>query len=160
MGGMSSTMGNCPKCMAINSRSIVNCIECHERLPWADEAQQQLDIRAQETKKAQQTAQMQNVAASAKATPAKATPAKVATLDDDDTEWWIVVGAGILLLALAAFSFWRFSVMETTGGFMRMRWYTALLYNMGGKWLAAGLFSLLGIGSIIVGIMQYLEERK
>ena len=141
--------------MATNSQSAVKCIECGERLPWAAEAEKQLAARTQAAKAAQQAAppaKAANVAA--------ARPAKTPSFDDDDTEWWLVVGGGILLLAVAAFGFWRFSLMETSGGLMRTRWYIALLYSLGGKWLVAGLVGGLGVLCIVLGIFQYLEEKK
>lgn len=32
-------VGQCPLCRAVNSYSAVNCLECGQRLPWADAAQ-------------------------------------------------------------------------------------------------------------------------
>ncbi|HEX8551079.1 MAG TPA: hypothetical protein VF681_05930 [Abditibacteriaceae bacterium] len=80
-------------------------------MPWADEAERQQAIQTQARQKAQQTANVRPVTQAAKARPVKAT-----TLDDDDMEWWLIIGSGTLILALTAFSYWRLSLWEANDG--------------------------------------------
>lgn len=146
--------------MAMNSKTVAKCIECGTRLPWADEAEKQQAAMAQTAQKVQAAQKAQQTASAPKSTPAKARPAKHPTLEDDDTEWWIVSGGGILILLITAFGHWRFTVWETVGGFQRMKWYTALLYSIGGKWLITGVGCFIGIAAIAIGIAQYFQEKQ
>ncbi|HEX9996088.1 MAG TPA: hypothetical protein VGB45_03020, partial [Abditibacterium sp.] len=91
-----------------------------------------------------------------------ARPARSTAVDDDHDEdaWWKIVGFGILLLAVSAYLFWYFSDFEATGGIRRMKWYLALPYSIGGKWLVSSIFGVLGIGSIALGIYEFLQREK
>ena len=64
---------------------------------------------------------------------------------------------GAFLLGMAAFSYWYFSGLEQTGGVGRVKWWMALLYTLGGKWLVCSLFGVVGVTAIIMAIVGHRQ---
>jgi hypothetical protein len=62
------------------------------------------------------------------------------------------IGLGILVFALLA---WMES--STTGG--RVNWLIALLYKIGGKWTAAGIFFGAGAIFLIIALVRYQRRE-
>jgi hypothetical protein len=64
------------------------------------------------------------------------------------------------LLFFSAGIFWYFSYKEVHSGWIRTKWWILVLYNIGGKWLAAGIFAVIGVLGIAMGLMLYFGRRK
>jgi hypothetical protein len=64
---------------------------------------------------------------------------------------WGSVGFGLLMIGVAFFLYYTFDNLEREGGSVRMNVLFILLYNIGGKWLAAIVVALIGIGTMIAG---------
>jgi hypothetical protein len=63
----------------------------------------------------------------------------------------IAVGVGVLLLLV---------LLEESRRGGRVHWLIALLYYIGGKWTAAGLFWLGGLVFIELGVRTHLRDRE
>ena len=62
----------------------------------------------------------------------------------------IAFGVGVLLLLM---------LLEGSNRGGRVHWLIALLYYIGGKWTAAGLFWLSGTVFIVLGVRSHLRDR-
>jgi hypothetical protein len=51
-------------------------------------------------------------------------------------------------------------MLEESGRGGRVHWLVALLYYVGGKWTAAGLFWLGGLVFIGLGVRTHLRDRE
>jgi hypothetical protein len=80
--------------------------------------------------------------------------------DEDQDAWWHTVAAGVASLVCAGVFFWALSGKESSGGIIRAKWWLILIYSLGGKWLVAGIFTVLGLICIIGGLMQYFEKNE
>jgi hypothetical protein len=153
-------VGECSACGQRNSHRATRCHACQATLPWAAGKV-----------KTQAPAPVPVPAAAPPATPAAATPPlkkpppdKPKTWSEDgpveEGEWWHAVGWGLASLGAAGWTYWSLAAKEASGGWFRSKWWVVLLYSLGGKWLVAGIFVVVGLIGIIVGIMQYLEQKK
>jgi hypothetical protein len=87
--------------------------------------------------------------------PAEATAAK----GKEDSPWGMLI-VGVLSLLGAAWLFAQLEGLEQTGGEMRIHWAIAIAYNLGGKWGAAGLVGVVGIGLLLGGLNGLINGGK
>lgn len=81
-------------------------------------------------------------------------------LDEEDSgSPWGTIGIGLLCIAFSVFLFWYFAHWENEGGTARMWWVLAILYKIGGKWLASGLVGFVGILVSGLGVKELISER-
>ena len=73
---------------------------------------------------------------------------------------WGSVLFGLLMIGGAFFLYYTFDNLEREGGSVRMNVLFILLYNIGGKWLAAIVLALIGIGTMIAGFNGSSLEDK
>ncbi|OWK45817.1 hypothetical protein [Fimbriiglobus ruber] len=82
---------------------------------------------------------------------------------DDDTDGEVTLGQGLKyglgLLAIGVVVFVILTLMEDSGRGGRVHWLIALLYYIGGKWTAAGLFWLGGLVFLALGVRTHLRDR-
>lgn len=136
-------VGECSSCGKRNSHRATRCHACHEVLPWAEGK-----VAAPRD-------------AAARTTPAPKAPAKQRVADDVDEDlWWQTIGGGILLLLVGGYSYWSFAAKEAAGGMIRGKWWLILLYSLGGKWLVAGIFGVLGLLLIGFGAMLFTQRNR
>ena len=83
---------------------------------------------------------------------------------DDDSEGEVTLGQGLKYgLGLIAFGvgvFLLLTMIEGSSQGGRVHWLIAVLYYIGGKWTAAGLFWLGGLVFIVLGIRTHLRDRE
>jgi hypothetical protein len=83
---------------------------------------------------------------------------------DDDSEGVVTLGAGLKyglgLIAIGVGLFLWLNMLEESGRGGRVHWLVALLYYVGGKWTAAGLFWLGGLVFIGLGVRTHLRDRE
>ena len=75
--------------------------------------------------------------------------------------WWGKVIMSLVLLALAWGLFVAFTKAESgeeVGG--RVRWYIAIAYYVGGKWVVSGFFAICGVILGITGIRQAINKEE
>ena len=81
---------------------------------------------------------------------------------DDEGEVTLGVGLkyglGLIGLGIGMLLFLMILEKSPRGG--RVHWVIALLYYIGGKWTAAGLFWLIGTAFIFLGIRTHLRDRE
>lgn len=75
--------------------------------------------------------------------------------DDLLSSWWgkLLMAVVLFLITWAVIAF--FNKYETTGEGGRVPWYVALVYFIGGKWVAAAPFALFGLLLSYAGIQQF-----
>ncbi|HEY7314882.1 MAG TPA: hypothetical protein VH643_36385 [Gemmataceae bacterium] len=83
---------------------------------------------------------------------------------DDDSEGEVTLGQGLKYgLGLIAFGvgvFLLLTMIEGSSRGGRVHWLIAVLYYIGGKWTAAGLFWLGGLVFIVLGVRTHLRNRE
>lgn len=68
--------------------------------------------------------------------------------------------AGLFLIAGAIFLVYTFHDLETNGGSIRINWIFALIYKIGGKWIVASIFGVIGILISYSGLKDLLKQKK
>jgi hypothetical protein len=74
------------------------------------------------------------------------------------TAWWKTLLFGLFVIVLGVILFWYFTDFERSGGSRRMNIIVVWLYNLGGKWLASGIFVVLGV--LMVGYAVVVRARQ
>ncbi len=82
--------------------------------------------------------------------------------NDSDGEVTLAVGLkyGLGLIAAGVGIFFLLMLIEGSEKGARVHWLIALLYNIGGKWTAAGVLWLLGIVLLVLGIRTHIRNRE
>ena len=91
------------------------------------------------------------------ATPKRGAPPAPMT-DDSKGAWWKTMGSGLFFVAVSVFLFYYFTDLEESGGTRRIIWIVAILYKVGGKWVTCGVFGLLGLLQIGMGIKEFKDR--
>jgi hypothetical protein len=93
--------------------------------------------------------------------PASATEQVPAPSSEQDGTWAKELVGGILLLGLSVFLWWYFTDFEnSTETSRRMNAILAMLYNLGGKWLAIGVVAAVGLWQTISGALGFARQKK
>ncbi|VTR93963.1 Membrane protein OS=Rhodopirellula sallentina SM41 GN=RSSM_01667 PE=4 SV=1 [Gemmata massiliana] len=83
---------------------------------------------------------------------------------DDDSEGEVTLAQGLKyglgLIAIGVGVFLVLTMIEGSSRGGRVHWLIALLYYIGGKWTAAGLFWLGGVVFLGLGIRAQLRDRE
>jgi hypothetical protein len=100
---------------------------------------------------------------SKKASPGHKRRKRSSTKHDDGMfskdSWCGLLLAALFFFGVSIWLFFRLTNLEATGGEIRVNWMIAALYNIGGKWGAAGLPFLLA-GLCLAGSIAKLARRK
>jgi hypothetical protein len=86
----------------------------------------------------------------------------MASADDSDGQVTLAQGLkyGLGLIALGVGVFLLLALLEGSPRGGRVHWLVALLYYIGGKWTAAGLFWLGGLVFLALGVRTHLRDRE
>lgn len=124
--------GLCERCGANNLRTSVICRKCGSRLAWS-------------ARSAPPSNPVIDTPSALPPTPKRARPR-------DPSAPGKALLAGIVLWGLAVVMFFVLSGMETSGGSVRIPWFLALAYDIGGKWAVSTLLALVGSFFIYVAM--------
>lgn len=85
-------------------------------------------------------------------------------MSDDDSVGEVTLGQGLkygfVLIAIGVGVFLLLMLIESSPRGGRVHWLIAVLYYVGGKWTAAGLFWLGGLVFIVLGVRSHLQDRE
>ena len=80
---------------------------------------------------------------------------------EPDGKWWQTALWGLFLIAAAIGLFFYFEDFErSSDSSRRMNAIVALLYNIGGKWLASGVLGAIGGIMLILSAGEYNKQRR
>ncbi len=83
---------------------------------------------------------------------------------DDDSEGEVTLTQGLKyglgLIAVGVGVFLLLTLIEGSSQGGRVHWLIALLYYIGGKWMAAGLFWLAGLVFLVLGVRTHLRDQE
>lgn len=77
--------------------------------------------------------------------------------EEEEDSWYVQIGSGLFCIACSIGLFMLFNNMEQTGGRMRVPWYIAITYYIGGKWVVCGVLFLGGVLASALGIATALK---
>ncbi len=77
--------------------------------------------------------------------------------EKSDRFWQPIIGIGLIVFGFYLFS--QFTKFENSDGSMRIHWFFAMLYNIGGKWLACAAIWLIGAGLTFFGIKNLIKKK-
>lgn len=80
--------------------------------------------------------------------------------DEGEVTLWVGFKYGLGLIAFGVGVLLLLMMIENSSRGGRVHWVIALLYYIGGKWTAAGLFWLVGTAFIFLGIRTHLRDRE
>ena len=76
----------------------------------------------------------------------------------ETTKWWHNILQGLAIICLGGAFFWYFWDFEHSGEESRQIWFVfAALYNTGGKWLASGVFVIIGLSVCVYGLIKAIR---
>ena len=75
-------------------------------------------------------------------------------------EWWGKLLGAPLCWGIAIWLFYQLGRLEVEGGSIRVNWFIAVAYKLGGRWGAVGLFAVLGTLFLVWGVMQFTASAK
>ncbi|MEM8668821.1 MAG: hypothetical protein AAGG48_14975 [Planctomycetota bacterium] len=70
--------------------------------------------------------------------------------EEEEDSWYVQIGSGLFCIVCSIGLFMLLNNMEQSGGRMRVPWYVAVTYYIGGKWVVSGV--LFGIGVLAAGL--------
>lgn len=75
--------------------------------------------------------------------------------------WWGKCLFGLVLILVGALLFSEFTKLDSgEKESMRVNWVVAILYKIGGRWLASGVLWLGGLACLAFGIKQVVAPKK
>lgn len=74
--------------------------------------------------------------------------------------WQTFLILGLLMLAGSGFVYWDLADLEEHGGSRSIHWLGAALYNLGGKWLLAGVVFAVGAFLTVLGLRRRRAQTR
>ena len=74
-------------------------------------------------------------------------------------EWWGKVLGAPLFWGIGVWLYYALGKVEQSGEGIRINWFIALAYKLGGRWGAVGLCGVLGLLFLVWGI-RHLQRGK
>ncbi|MEQ8789215.1 MAG: hypothetical protein RIC55_23075 [Pirellulaceae bacterium] len=75
-------------------------------------------------------------------------------------EWWGKLLGAPLFWGIGYWLYYELGRLETEGGTVRINWFFALAYQLGGRWGAVGLCAVLGAVFLAWGLVHLASGTK
>ena len=79
--------------------------------------------------------------------------------DEEEDSWYVQIGSGLFCIACAVGLFMLLNNMEQSGGRMRVPWYIAIAYYLGGKWVVSGALFVIGVLATGLGVAAAFKTQ-
>ena len=80
--------------------------------------------------------------------------------EEEEDSWYVQIGSGLFCVAIAIGLFMLLNNMEQSGGRMRVPWYIAIAYYLGGKWVVGGALFVIGVLATGLGIAAAFKTQS
>ena len=71
---------------------------------------------------------------------------------------WQSILYGLVSLGIGLLLYFLLSLKESGGGSMRVHWFVALAYWVGGKWVVGGLPAFIGVSLLGFGVYDIIKK--
>ena len=80
--------------------------------------------------------------------------------DNDNWKWWYYIIAGIAMVPVSFFQYFRLLDYEKGEGRLDLKSFERILYGIFGKWGVCGFLILIGAFMIFIGLGKFQKEKR